>query len=424
MPVSPPRDACVPSFYAFSFPKSGSTLMEQMLQQVCGLRGLTVYNPSADLFRSGTLNEAAVIDDETLYAPSGYCFGVFRGFPPFIQPARLAGRKAIMLVRDPRDILTSFYYSLAISHSLPGEGKLRDRFLEQRARVRSMSIDEFVTSEVSAIEKTLDALVLGLRSTSMRLYRYEDVVFGKREWLSDISHFLGLGMAEPILDEIAARHDVRPEQDRPDEHVRQVLPGDYRRKLRPDTVEYLDARAFDRWRALGYPYTDSREAISFPSAAFQELPTSIMVDVRSVAIEDVVGPDTAQARIEGAEIHPARGAEILALWIEDASGRSVKALKAGTPFTLAYRVRAEVDESIVFGFRIASRDGATVFGMNTQVLQLAIPPIRSPRLVEVRWRVPGLDPGQYLVTCGCSRPPELQYFFARHVDAYQLSVAA
>ncbi len=423
MPVPPSGATSIPSFYAFSFPKSGSTLLDQMLQQVCEVRGLTVYNPSAELFRGGMLDDAAAVDEQMLYAPTGYCFGVFRAFPPFIQPARLAGRKTIMLVRDPRDMLTSFYYSMAISHVLPGEGELRERFMEQRVRVRGMTVDEFVTKGVPSIEGTLDALVVGLRRSVVRLYRYEDVIFRKWEWLSDISDFLGLGVSQDALAVIAARHDVRPEQDRPDEHVRQVRPGDYRRKLKSETVEYLDACAFERWRTLGYPYSESNEAISFPAAAFQDMPTSIRVDIRSVAPEDIAALDrTAQARIESANIYPSRGAEILALWLEDVSGRSIKTLQAETPFTLAYRVRVDVDEPVAFGFRVADSDGATVLGMNTEALQVKVPRVRQPRLAEVRWRVPGLKPGEYQLTCGCSRPPELQHFFARHLDAYQVSV--
>lgn len=425
IPVPQPGDLRVPSFYAFSFWKSGSTLLDSMLREICSLRGIAVYNPSAELFRSGTPDESAVMDSEALYASHGYCFGVFRSIPPFVAFPRLAGRKTLLLVRDPRDILTSLYYSTAISHPAPGDGELRKRFDTRRTQVQAMSLDEFVLQDVPAIEATLDALVLGLRHTNMRLYRYEDVIFRKREWIEDISDFLDLDIPRDALAAIAARHDVQPNEDRPEEHVRQVRPGDHSRKLRPETVTGLNAQLSDRWRSLDYPFAETHADISFPAAAFQALPTSVMVEVRDVSDERSREVESALlSRIEGAEIYPSQGAEILGLWVEDETGRRSAALPAEAPFTVAYLVRVAVDERVVFGFRITDGQGDTKIGWNTEVLQVQVPPIRPPRLAEVRWRLPGLPPGDYRVTCGCSRPPDMVHFFARHVDAYRMSVAA
>jgi hypothetical protein len=49
----------------------------------------------------------------------------------------------------------------------------------------------------------------------------------------DITRFLDLDVAPAILNEIAGRFEVRPDAERIEHHVRQVRPGDHRRKLRP-----------------------------------------------------------------------------------------------------------------------------------------------------------------------------------------------
>jgi hypothetical protein len=51
---------------------------------------------------------------------------------------------------------------------------------------------------------------------------------------------LRLELSGNQLEAIAARHDIIPNVERPDQHVRQVRPGNHRQHLRRDTIKSLN----------------------------------------------------------------------------------------------------------------------------------------------------------------------------------------
>jgi hypothetical protein len=51
---------------------------------------------------------------------------------------------------------------------------------------------------------------------------------------------------------IAAAHDIIPQTERPDQHIRQAHPGDYRRKLKPETIAALNAVLGRFFLTFGY----------------------------------------------------------------------------------------------------------------------------------------------------------------------------
>jgi hypothetical protein len=420
-PPTPPG-----SFFAFSFPRAGSSLLEGLLRDVCAAVGMTLFNPSDELYRRGIRDDEVEFDPSPLHAPTGFCLGVFRGLPAFVRPHRLAGRKALLLVRDPADMLTSLYYSLAVSHVPPDEEQSRLRFLARRQELQSTTIDDFARSELAEIEGLLDGLIVGLRQADLRLYRYEDVIDRKSEWLHDIVAFLGLTVPPHILSTIVERHDVCPDDERPERHVRQVRPGDHLRKLRPDTIADLRTRISDRWRRLDYPRPQPHDDIAFPPAALQQMAnpySGVGCDVRLVGAERVAQIEPVfMPRAAGAHLHPDRGAEILGLWLEDEDGRPLTRLQAGGPFTLAYMVRLLTEEPVVFGFRIVDAAGAVVLGLNTEMVEAAVPAVTPPQLVEARWRLTAPGEGTHLLSCGCSRAENPLQMLARHRDAYAVTI--
>jgi hypothetical protein len=109
-------------------------------------------------------------------------------------------------------------------------------------------------------------------NTESRIYRYEDVIYRKLDWIRDIVCFLTIDVSATALEHIASRHDLWPVQENPEQHVRQVRPGDYRRKLRPEIIEYLNANLSDCWRLLGYPFEQARDEISLPGNLFRGMP--------------------------------------------------------------------------------------------------------------------------------------------------------
>src|SRR5262249_16007540 len=95
-----------PSFYVFAMHKSGSRLLNTMLNQALSAAGIPQQAQPALLFQAGVPANDVLNPDELIF-PRGYCYRSFRGFPPYLAKFDIARNKKILLIRDPRDILVS-----------------------------------------------------------------------------------------------------------------------------------------------------------------------------------------------------------------------------------------------------------------------------------------------------------------------------
>jgi hypothetical protein len=243
----------IPSVFIVGLLKSGSTLLNRIMRPICADSGLTYRSPANEMVERGLKLKEATIDFE----PFEHAYGGFRDLPWPLPD--FAADRTILLVRDPRDALTSLYFSVAYSHVPPGTAespKLLQAFEARRHRARAMAIDDFVLAEADAQARLIKRTLANI--PRHRLYRYEEVIFDKRGWAADMVEYLGLSPPEQLVSTIVARNDVLPSEDAPLEHIRHVTPGDHRDKLRPETIEALDARFARVMKKLGYPVTAER----------------------------------------------------------------------------------------------------------------------------------------------------------------------
>jgi hypothetical protein len=241
-----------PSVLAFGIPKGGSTLLFDVLRMMSVEVGLTFVSYPDQLFQKGLsplLVEPAVAFDET-----GFCYGGFRTFPYYRVPL-LETAKTVWLVRDPRDVMVSLYFSIGESHMVPQQGPLRDRWMEERRIIEQASIDEWVIdrrwSYATAIEGYLAQFFH--RRRNVAIYRYEDVIFKKAEWLSDIAGWYEWEIPEDAISRIAGKVDVVPAQPDTTKHIRQVHPGDHQRVLSIETQKRLTQSYSPFVKLFGYP---------------------------------------------------------------------------------------------------------------------------------------------------------------------------
>ena len=235
------------SIFIVGLLKSGSTLLNRIMRPLAESTGLVSKAPANELFKRGL----ELRDARVTFEPFGHAYGGFRGMPWPLPP--FAANRTVLLVRDPRDALTSLYFSVAYSHRLPGatdSPSMLQAFDARRAEARAMSIDAFVLEEAAGharhIKKTLANL------PAHRLYRYEDVIFDKLTWTRDMLDYLGLSVAERLVGRVVGMNDVTPSEESPLEHIRRVTPGDHRLKLRAETIATLDDRFKGIMRRLGY----------------------------------------------------------------------------------------------------------------------------------------------------------------------------
>lgn len=255
--LPPTQRPDLPSVIAFALPKSGSTLLDRVLRDLCKSSGATYVSIMGELFRAGLLSADAPGHTSEVFLPGGYCYGGFRDFPSTFEIPILAESKPVLLVRDPRDMLVSHYYSMRDSHAelKPRSDKSRAA-VETREMARSLEIDDYVRQITPAYRQFMaDYRTRLCEPFDVKIYRYEDVIYRKAEWVADLARHFGWEVGQEITGSIAAKHDTIPEREDVKSHVRQVHPGNFRKKLKPETVEYLDDYLEEEMAFLGYGAT-------------------------------------------------------------------------------------------------------------------------------------------------------------------------
>ena len=91
-----------------------------------------------------------------------------------------------------------------------------------------------------------------LRNIPHKLYRYEDIIFDKLAWANDMLAYLGLAAPAAVVERLVAQNDLRPPVEEITQHVRKVVPGDHREKLKTETIAELNTRLAPILEKYGY----------------------------------------------------------------------------------------------------------------------------------------------------------------------------
>ena len=235
------------SAYIFAFHKSGSTLIQTLLQDYCSVIGVPTFSLFDSAFRQGISTEFVQGDASACLNKAGYIFTGFRHFPHF--EFDMKDRKAILLVRDPRDMLVSLYYSIKKSHPIPSADV---KFRRQRQDALEIDIDEFVLKRRGLFENAFREYMSALSGSDLTVYRYEDVIYDKEAWLGDLVRTLSLNKIDSEIKAAAANADVIPDAEDQSKHIRQVHPGNHKKKLEKKTIDFLNGYFADFMTEFGY----------------------------------------------------------------------------------------------------------------------------------------------------------------------------
>ena len=158
------------------------------------------------------------------------------------QFSQLDQVRYLLQIRDPRDILVSEYFSLGWLHT---SKNWSEEALQRREKIKNMSIDEFVLQEphgkTPLLERYRPALEL-TEGTNVRFVKYETLVTRFPEWLENVLDLLGLSDEKRLKQKLLQRYRDEFQLDESDNHKRNILPGDHKEKLKPETIQKLDQR--------------------------------------------------------------------------------------------------------------------------------------------------------------------------------------
>jgi len=243
-----------PSVVHFSISKSATQYVRRILGRMGAEVGLVPVNlntyaawsemPYLNHWPRGRPPEYA-----KAFHPKGYLYSSFNGWVRDIPG--IDDYRKLLVIRDPRDVLTSQYYSTAFSHPIPGRHKRRG-FEHRRERARSLTIDEHVLERVGRLRAVYETYATEvLHRPNLRVLTYERLVGDFEAWLEDVAAFTAIPLTEALRTSLVAEADAPPEG-RSDDKRRQVSPGDHRRQLHADTVERLDVELADVLVTFGY----------------------------------------------------------------------------------------------------------------------------------------------------------------------------
>jgi len=204
------------------------------------------YNQSGDDFKAMMQKQP-----ELYFRPKGIMMAPLRRWYPIPEFELYS---SILVIRDPRDILTSKYFSQASTHSVPFSPKKRKIFHERRERVKNMSIDDFVREWAPEIKADFEEYTSMLDRYQTLLIRYEDIILDFESAMTAFGAvFDYILSAEEIEDlRVLGGYDKPMGEENLKVHTRKRLPGDHCEKLAPETITFLDEMFEPELRRFGY----------------------------------------------------------------------------------------------------------------------------------------------------------------------------
>jgi hypothetical protein len=232
--------------------KAGSVFVDQVLSQLTGPMGFEHVDLAFQAFQMGRSEHLyCVAQDHVLSRPRCY-FGPFRG--PYIRKMRELERlRLVAQVRDPRDCIVSLYYSLKYSHPAPAAGPAKETYERNLSFIQTADFETFVHKQARQYAVRMQVLLSVLECTQQSLLlRYENMVDAPLEWLSLLCEFLNIDMSPQISDWVNKEMSTIGLVEDLSRHKRQVLPGDFRRKLSVSMQDHLTRMLRPHLDAFGY----------------------------------------------------------------------------------------------------------------------------------------------------------------------------
>jgi hypothetical protein len=236
-----------PTVFHVTHWKAGSQWVRTILHQAAGERYLAPkpgpWGPVGDRVVPGAV-----------YTPVYAQLRQFRANIPHQDPSH----RVFVVIRDPRDALVSWYYSLLYSHSTEGEPAV----VEARATLGKMDkaegmrlmIDRYLEAETTIHREWLSA--------KAKVFRYEDMWADQQGKFKEIFEVCGFTLPAWRRRSIVLRNSFirhtwwRFGREEVKSHLRKGTPGDWRNHFDQDLKNYFKSRDDGTLVLAGYEKDD------------------------------------------------------------------------------------------------------------------------------------------------------------------------
>ena len=233
--------------------KCASVYVTKILRKLVKENGIIPINWNGYVWETGKPKkdlQLQIAFDRTIFRPCGYFYGCLREFNEW-KIADIDHFKKILMLRDPRDVLTSLYFSHAYSHAIPFFNQ--QEILSLREKALSMTIDQYVIENIPKYLRIYQAYCKNLlKKPNLLFVTYEKMVTDFDRWLDSIIDFLDVQVSFDLLTQIKKEADFTVKEENIYAHKRQVIPGEYQRKLNLETIKILNYNFSEILDLLGY----------------------------------------------------------------------------------------------------------------------------------------------------------------------------
>lgn len=221
------------SILFFTSQKCASTFLSNILESLCeseGMVSIRFSNYFKDVDRSSWFSDRLFLN--RAFINKGYYYGAFRAFHKI---PNIDNYKVILILRDPRDVLTSSYFSTAFNHPITRKDNLinRDKALSQ-------TIDEYVLDNYKQFKNVYEDYINYIMNKPNVLFlKYEDMITDFEPWLKKLVKHVELENHELIINKIITNTSFEVSEN-PNNFIRNVKSGDHLVKLKSDTIDLLN----------------------------------------------------------------------------------------------------------------------------------------------------------------------------------------
>ena len=248
-----------PSLIHFSVNKAATQYVKHILCRCASEQGMVPvgiheYAWATDFPYLDSLSASEMQKYRHVFLPEGYLYSVFGGMIEGISD--LEKYLIVLMIRDPRDVLVSNYYSTAYSHRVPDkESSGYKEFLEKREKTRQIDVDAYVLARsekvYSVYQRYINLLLNNFPHTLV--VKYEDMTGDFQTWLKKLLEYCKLEISDELLHSLLTQaKQSRPKKEDIQRHVRKGVPGDFKEKLRPETIDYLNSKFSPILKAFEY----------------------------------------------------------------------------------------------------------------------------------------------------------------------------
>jgi hypothetical protein len=229
--------------------KAGSMFIYKICHDLSKVAGLNYYSVNHRKNNKYYFDsEESNLSDMSQWENKAGCFAPLRYY--FKIPHELDAN-IILHLRDPRDVLVSLFYSEAYSHSVI-KGVF-DLGQSERDEIIKMGIDQFVLLKADEFNiKYLEYHEIMSRQNPI-FVKYEDMVINFPYWLKEVAKGFGI-KSENQIDKIFKKYKKEFEIKKENiyAHKRKILPGDYKEKLKSETISRLNSIFSDILKIYNY----------------------------------------------------------------------------------------------------------------------------------------------------------------------------